>query len=87
MYFSSGCHKSKQFYYLDKTKTDNSGRTTVIASSVVAGAFSLVVIIALVVKYKRQDREATFSPSVNIPLERNESSQTPVPNNEVKTLW
>jgi hypothetical protein len=71
----------------DKGTTDDSSRIIIIATTVGAGVFLSIVLIVLLVKYKRRKRASKLSTPVNIPLETNETSPEPLPVDEVNYLW
>ncbi|CAB3992973.1 MAM and LDL-receptor class A domain-containing 2-like [Paramuricea clavata] len=67
----------------DKGTTDDSNRIIIIATTVGAGVFLSIVLIVLLMKYKRRNRASKLStPVFNIPLETNEISPEPLPVDE-----
>ncbi|CAB4005731.1 MAM domain-containing glycosylphosphatidylinositol anchor 2 isoform X4, partial [Paramuricea clavata] len=66
-----------------KKRTDDSSRIIITATTVGAGVFLSIVLIVLLVKYKRRKRAPKLSTPVNIPLETNETSPEPLPDDEV----
>ncbi|CAB3980379.1 MAM domain-containing glycosylphosphatidylinositol anchor 2-like [Paramuricea clavata] len=66
----------------DKGTTDDSSRIIIIATTVGAGVFLSIVLIVLLVKYKRRKRASKLTTPVNIPLETNETSPEPLPVDE-----
>jgi hypothetical protein len=77
----------KSCFYSDKGTTDDSSRIIIIATTLGAGVFLSIVLIVLLIKYKRRKRAPKLSFLVNIPLETNETSPEPLPVDEVNYLW
>jgi uncharacterized membrane protein (DUF4010 family) len=65
-------------------RTDDSSIS--IATTVGAGVFLSIVLIVLLMKYKRCKRAPNMSTPVSISLETNEISQEPLPVDEVNYL-
>jgi hypothetical protein len=76
------------YFYSDKGTTDDSSRIIIIATTVGVGVFFSIVLIVLLIKYKRWNkrRASKLSSPANIPLEANETSPEPLPVDEVNYL-
>jgi hypothetical protein len=75
------------YFYSDKGTTDDSRRIIIITTTVGAGVFLSIVLIVLLIKYKRLKRARNLSSPINIPLETNKISPALLPFDEVNYLW
>ncbi|CAB3992974.1 stabilin-2-like isoform X2, partial [Paramuricea clavata] len=71
----------------DKGTTDDSSKIIIIVTTVGAGVFLSIVLIVLLMKYKRRQRAPKLSTPVNIPLATNETSPEPLPVDEQEEVY